>query len=620
MIRNGIRSYKFILFFLCITIIMNATGCVTFFNVMGMEEKKSQISITTTPSGANLTILDKAGQPIDLGAKRLEGDTWQKLITPTTIMMQNNYDSIKLDMTGYPSQTKKLEKNKFNPFFLINFGWAGLGIYFLTDTYKEGDKKPSSQTGETYTAYEADRLNTNNKNTAIGLFIASAACAIVDMFMGGHKTYSNSMTIDMNKRSYSSPSYPVTSSFNTTSQNQLTGNAIEQVLSNAIQRSTASISKNSVIAVIPVTTNNNILREFITGETEFLLVGQGFRVVDRGQLDRIRREQRFQSSGEVDDRTAISLGKFSGADYIVTGRISGEGSTQRLRMQLLDVQTAELSGTASVDFGESQPLSNPAGLEDAVRTAVQQATAKVSKNAKMAIVDVLSGSNADFIRGESEYTLVNQGFRVVDRGQLDRIRQEQGIQASWEVDDRTAVNIGRLAGAEYLITIRADGQGGLTRLRWRILSTQTALVTGVASVPYQGTSSRGTVLSLENALTSAIDQATTKVTKDTRIAVVQITTTNTSHRDYVMGESGHILVNKGFRVVNRNEIDRIRNEQRIQYSGEVDDKTTVDIGKLAGAKYIITGRIDGTGNLQRLRLRVLDTETAEVVGVSSVRF
>ena len=66
-------------------------------------------------------------------------------------------------------------------------------------------------------------------------------------------------------------------------------------------------------------------------------------------------------------------------------------------------------------------------------------------------------------------------------------------------------------------------------------------------------------------------------------------------------------------------MDRIRREQNFQLSGEVDDNTAVSIGKIIGANIIVTGRVDGEGNLRRLRLRALDTQTAQVVGVASER-
>jgi hypothetical protein len=64
----------------------------------------------------------------------------------------------------------------------------------------------------------------------------------------------------------------------------------------------------------------------------------------------------------------------------------------------------------------------------------------------------------------------------------------------------------------------------------------------------------------------------------------------------------------------------LRSEQDFQMSGEVDDVTAVSIGKFAGANIIVTGRVDGEGELRRLCLRALDTQTAEVVSVASERF
>ena len=51
----------------------------------------------------------------------------------------------------------------------------------------------------------------------------------------------------------------------------------------------------------------------------------------------------------------------------------------------------------------------------------------------------------------------------------------------------------------------------------------------------------------------------------------------------------------------------------------VDDRTAASIGNFAGANIVITGRVDGEGNLRRLRLRALDTTNAQVVGTASER-
>jgi len=52
-----------------------------------------------------------------------------------------------------------------------------------------------------------------------------------------------------------------------------------------------------------------------------------FTVVDRAQLEQIRMELNFQVSGEVDDKSALEIGKFLGAQTIVSGVISELGDT-----------------------------------------------------------------------------------------------------------------------------------------------------------------------------------------------------------------------------------------------------------------------------------------------------
>jgi hypothetical protein len=43
------------------------------------------------------------------------------------------------------------------------------------------------------------------------------------------------------------------------------------------------------------------------------MVNNGLIMIDRSQLDRIRREQNFQFSGDVDDEQRVFIGKIAGA-------------------------------------------------------------------------------------------------------------------------------------------------------------------------------------------------------------------------------------------------------------------------------------------------------------------
>ena len=72
--------------------------------------------------------------------------------------------------------------------------------------------------------------------------------------------------------------------------------------------------------------------------------------------------------------------------------------------------------------------------------------------------------------------------------------------------------------------------------------------------------------------------------------------------------------NTTIRVVERDEIQRILDEQKLGTTNQVDPATVVRIGKLLNAKFMITGTyITPNSTDLTLAIRVFDTETSEVV-------
>jgi TolB-like protein len=126
--------------------------------------------------------------------------------------------------------------------------------------------------------------------------------------------------------------------------------SIESVLENASKKIIASLSKNKNIAISNVSAEEKEYSDFIINELEVILLDAGFVVLDRSQLDVIRQEQNLQLSGAVADNEIISIGKFSGASYVITGSIDGTGPTRRLRLRLLDIETARVITAVSERF------------------------------------------------------------------------------------------------------------------------------------------------------------------------------------------------------------------------------------------------------------------------------
>jgi len=125
---------------------------------------------------------------------------------------------------------------------------------------------------------------------------------------------------------------------------------IEIALENASKKIMASIQQGRNTAISNVSADEQDYSDYIANELEVILLDANFVVVDRSQLDIIRQEQNFQLSGDVDDNDIISIGKYSGASYIITGSIDGTGPTRRLRLRLLDVETARVITAVSERF------------------------------------------------------------------------------------------------------------------------------------------------------------------------------------------------------------------------------------------------------------------------------
>jgi hypothetical protein len=126
---------------------------------------------------------------------------------------------------------------------------------------------------------------------------------------------------------------------------------IESALLNAADEIMAGIEYGSTVAVLSISSRDREMSEFVLEELAYLLVDTGsFKVVDRRSLDTVRREQNFQLTGDVDDDSAVSIGKMLGANIVITGSVSGSDSTRRLRLKALDVQTAEIIAMASERF------------------------------------------------------------------------------------------------------------------------------------------------------------------------------------------------------------------------------------------------------------------------------
>lgn len=78
--------------------------------------------------------------------------------------------------------------------------------------------------------------------------------------------------------------------------------------------------------------------------------------------------------------------------------------------------------------------------------------------------------------------------------------------------------------------------------------------------------------------------------------------------------------NPGIRVIERAEIEKILDEQKLQGTGRIDPATAVRVGRLLGARHMIFGGFvtDPKGNM-RIDARAVDVETSRIEYVESAK-
>jgi TolB-like protein len=77
--------------------------------------------------------------------------------------------------------------------------------------------------------------------------------------------------------------------------------------------------------------------------------------------------------------------------------------------------------------------------------------------------------------------------------------------------------------------------------------------------------------------------------------------------------------NPGVRVVERTQLQQILQEQNLGHENRVDPQTLSRIGRLIGARYMVTGTLfDNRGDV-RVDTRIFDTETGEILRTQSTR-
>jgi WD40 repeat protein len=124
---------------------------------------------------------------------------------------------------------------------------------------------------------------------------------------------------------------------------------------------------------------------------------------------------------------------------------------------------------------------------------------------------------------------------------------------------------------------------------------------------------------LDTAILEAVRDIENRLPPETSAAVINIISPSERFSSYIIDEITAALVKgKKLTVVERKDLERVREEQNFQLSGDVSDESMRSIGKMLGAEYILSGSCIDLGDSFRLIIKTMNVTTAVVEAMPAV--
>lgn len=117
-------------------------------------------------------------------------------------------------------------------------------------------------------------------------------------------------------------------------------------------------------------------------------------------------------------------------------------------------------------------------------------------------------------------------------------------------------------------------------------------------------------------LSVAIDKALRNVREGSRLAIDQVSVRTGINREEYKDQLIDILLDKGYRVVAKDYLEKLYDEIKDQQSGIYNDRTTVQEDNFSAVGYYINVKVTETS----LRVQVVNVSTGEYEGNATVNF
>jgi len=217
---------------------------------------------------------------------------------------------------------------------------------------------------------------------------------------------------------------------------------------------------------------------------------EGIELVERSRVEKLLDEIHLGKTGAVAEKTVQKIGQALQADYLIFGYITKKESKIVLRTKIQNVSNKQIIEINRISDFEKNIFELEKKIYLHICSNIQISTISIvargsiligtsapsivvlpfNNNSKADKLNYLQSALSDMLTVE----LVNHKiFKLVEREQIDKIFKELALQRTGIIDETTAIQIGELLGAKYILLGSFIQVGDIIRIDARMSAVET---------------------------------------------------------------------------------------------------------------------------------------------------
>jgi tetratricopeptide (TPR) repeat protein len=133
---------------------------------------------------------------------------------------------------------------------------------------------------------------------------------------------------------------------------------LQTAIDSSAQKLAEMLPGGTRVAMVAFTSDSENLSNYIMDELAAALFESGIEVADRSNMEYVYRKFNVQMSGDVSDESAVDIGQFLGAQYVLSGQLVKAGGVYRYRLAGINVETRAQEGSSHLNVQNDRALKN----------------------------------------------------------------------------------------------------------------------------------------------------------------------------------------------------------------------------------------------------------------------